>query len=91
MPYDLLDAIERAAIRDKRSPMEVFQSMQVEFRPVPGGAIAGLGRAVLPTLVPQPMEARTLCPIVPRGRREPRPQNLVPLPDSFRRIRARAC
>ncbi len=31
MPYDLLDAIERAAIRDKRSPMEVFQLMQVEF------------------------------------------------------------
>ncbi len=32
MPYDLLDAIERAAIRDKRSPMEVFQLMQAEFR-----------------------------------------------------------
>ncbi|MCC7083454.1 MAG: NAD(+) synthase [Pirellulales bacterium] len=32
MPYDLLDAIERAAIRDKRSPAEIFQLMQVEFR-----------------------------------------------------------
>ncbi len=32
MPYDLLDAIERAAIRDKRSPAEVFKLMQVEFR-----------------------------------------------------------
>ena len=32
MPYDLLDAIERAAIRDKRSPMEVFQLMQADFR-----------------------------------------------------------
>jgi NAD+ synthase (glutamine-hydrolysing) len=31
MPYDLLDAIERAAIRDKRSPMEVFRLMRVEF------------------------------------------------------------
>ena len=32
MPYDLLDAIERAAIRDKRTPLEVFLLMQVEFR-----------------------------------------------------------
>ncbi|HMJ16455.1 MAG TPA: NAD(+) synthase [Polyangiaceae bacterium] len=31
MPYDLLDAIERAAIRDKRSPFEVFRLMRVEF------------------------------------------------------------
>jgi NAD+ synthase (glutamine-hydrolysing) len=31
MPYDLLDAIERAAIRDKHSPMEVFKLMQSQF------------------------------------------------------------
>lgn len=31
MPYLVLDAIERAAIRDKRSPQEVFEFMQVEF------------------------------------------------------------
>jgi NAD+ synthase (glutamine-hydrolysing) len=31
MPYDLLDAIERAAIRDKRSPLEVFELMRVSF------------------------------------------------------------
>jgi NAD+ synthase (glutamine-hydrolysing) len=31
MPYDLLDAIERAAIRDKRGPLDVFTLMQVEF------------------------------------------------------------
>ncbi|HEY2881966.1 MAG TPA: NAD(+) synthase [Pirellulales bacterium] len=31
MPYELLDAIERAAIRDKRSPMEVYQLMRAEF------------------------------------------------------------
>ncbi|HEY6555778.1 MAG TPA: NAD(+) synthase [Polyangiaceae bacterium] len=31
MPYDLLDAIERAAIRDKRSPLEVYRLMRVEF------------------------------------------------------------
>ncbi len=34
MPYDLLDAIERAAIRDKHSPMEVFKLMQSQFPPI---------------------------------------------------------
>lgn len=32
MPYDLLDAIERAAIRDKRGPFEVFELMSVLFK-----------------------------------------------------------
>jgi NAD+ synthase (glutamine-hydrolysing) len=31
MPYELLDAIERAAIRDKLTPLEVFQQMQPRF------------------------------------------------------------
>ncbi len=31
MPYDLLDAIESASIRDKRSPVEVFQALQPQF------------------------------------------------------------
>jgi NAD+ synthase (glutamine-hydrolysing) len=31
MPYDLLDAIERAAIRDKRSPKEIFALLSPEF------------------------------------------------------------
>ena len=31
MPYTLLDAIERAAIRDKRSPRETYLLMRVEF------------------------------------------------------------
>jgi NAD+ synthase (glutamine-hydrolysing) len=31
MPYTLLDAIERAAIRDKRSPLETYLLMRVEF------------------------------------------------------------
>ncbi|HZZ27269.1 MAG TPA: NAD(+) synthase [Pirellulales bacterium] len=31
MPYDVLDAIERAAIRDKHSPMEVFKLMRTQF------------------------------------------------------------
>jgi NAD+ synthase (glutamine-hydrolysing) len=31
MPYPLLDAIERAAIRDKQSPIEAFQQMRLRF------------------------------------------------------------
>ncbi len=31
MPYELLDAIERAAIRDKHSPLEAYQLMRAEF------------------------------------------------------------
>ncbi len=31
MPYDLLDAIERAAIRDKKGPKDVLSLMQMEF------------------------------------------------------------
>jgi NAD+ synthase (glutamine-hydrolysing) len=31
MPYDVLDAIERAAIRDKHMPLDVFHLMEVEF------------------------------------------------------------
>jgi NAD+ synthase (glutamine-hydrolysing) len=31
MPYELLDAIEGSAIRDRRTPVEVFQEMHVRF------------------------------------------------------------
>jgi NAD+ synthase (glutamine-hydrolysing) len=31
MPYDVLDAIERAAIRDKRTPLEVFHLLRPQF------------------------------------------------------------
>jgi NAD+ synthase (glutamine-hydrolysing) len=31
MPYDILDAIERAAIRDKNSPVEVFELLRGQF------------------------------------------------------------
>ena len=31
MPYPLLDAIERAAIRDKQMPLEVYQLMRLQF------------------------------------------------------------
>jgi len=31
MPYDVLDAIERVAIRDKQGPLEVFELMKTQF------------------------------------------------------------
>jgi NAD+ synthase (glutamine-hydrolysing) len=31
MPYEVLDAIERSAIRDKNSPVEVFELMRAQF------------------------------------------------------------
>ncbi len=31
MPYDVLDAVERCAIRDKLSPPEVFDSLRAQF------------------------------------------------------------
>ena len=31
MPYEILDAIEKAAIRDKQSPLQIFELIQKEF------------------------------------------------------------
>jgi len=35
MPYDVLDAIERAGIRDKQSPRDIWQRVQTEFPQYP--------------------------------------------------------
>ncbi len=40
MPYDLLDAIERAAIRDKMMPLEVFRALRGEFGAIEAGRLA---------------------------------------------------
>jgi NAD+ synthase (glutamine-hydrolysing) len=40
MPYELLDAIERAAIRDKQTPLEVFARMRVEFAQYDAASLA---------------------------------------------------
>lgn len=40
MPYDLLDAVEKSAIRDKRSPLEVYEEMKLRF-PLYGPAKLG--------------------------------------------------
>ena len=87
MPYRVLDAIERAAIRDKQSPREVFRLVRPQFPQYSPCPVAALGRAFLPPLVPQPVEAGALRPVVPPGRREPRSQDLVPFPDPLRRVR----
>jgi NAD+ synthase (glutamine-hydrolysing) len=31
MPYDILDAVERAAIRDRKGPVEVFDTLRAQF------------------------------------------------------------
>ncbi|HWD17662.1 MAG TPA: NAD(+) synthase [Verrucomicrobiae bacterium] len=41
MPYDVLDVIERTAIRDRRSPVEVFEIVRLQF-PERGAANLGL-------------------------------------------------
>jgi NAD+ synthase (glutamine-hydrolysing) len=41
MPYDLLDAIEGAAIGDKRTPLEVFVDMQARFPSLPVADLHG--------------------------------------------------
>lgn len=41
MPYELLDAIERAAVRDKLMPLDVFQQMRAAF---PQYGVSELGR-----------------------------------------------
>ena len=40
MPYELLDAVERAAIRDKQSPVEILQVMEVNFPAYARGQLA---------------------------------------------------
>jgi NAD+ synthase (glutamine-hydrolysing) len=40
MPYDVLDFIERAAIRDKRSPVEVLELLRVRFAGVSTAPLA---------------------------------------------------
>jgi NAD+ synthase (glutamine-hydrolysing) len=41
MPYEILDAIERAAIRDKRSPTESIRSIRNSFPQFPLETLAG--------------------------------------------------
>jgi NAD+ synthase (glutamine-hydrolysing) len=40
MPYDVLDAAERCAIRDKQTPLETWQRLQVDFPAHSAGQLA---------------------------------------------------
>jgi NAD+ synthase (glutamine-hydrolysing) len=40
MPYDVLDRVERAAIRDKQTPLEAWQRLRVEFPDHDAGQLA---------------------------------------------------
>jgi NAD+ synthase (glutamine-hydrolysing) len=40
MPYDVLDAIERLAVRDKRTPLEIFEHLQIGFEKTPPQQLA---------------------------------------------------
>lgn len=88
MPYPVLDAIERAAVRDKQSPVEVFRLMRSIPR-VRRGRSAHLDCPFLPIVVPESMEAGAICSILSRGRRRPGSAELVPLPHPVRRLRKR--
>ena len=41
MPYIILDVIERYAIRDKQTPIEIFRRMQGEYRDQTDEQLAG--------------------------------------------------
>ena len=58
----VLDAIERAAIRDKRRRPEVFRTRSATVFAVSHGPVAALGRAVFPSLVPQSVESGRYAP-----------------------------
>ena len=73
MPYDLLDAIEQAAIGDKLIPIECLQTNGHSFPQYDQAPAGHLGRSILPAVVPQPMETRTIRPVLPCRR-----QNLDP-------------
>jgi NAD+ synthase (glutamine-hydrolysing) len=62
MPYDLLDAIEGAAIRDKQD-LPPHAGRLPALRAAPARR---LGRALLSAVVPQPVEARAVRPLLPR-------------------------
>ena len=60
MPYDFLEAVEDSAIRDKHTPVEVLQELLPRYPAARAAAARDVDRAVLPAVVPQPVEARAL-------------------------------
>ena len=80
MPYPVLDTMERAAIRDKKGPKDVLKVVQLAYPEFSQRKAQGMDHQVLQTLVPQPMETRTLRRLLPCRRPKSRSQNLVSFP-----------
>ncbi len=68
MPYEVLDYIERLAIRDKMMPIQCFRASTYSLRKYFHRSAGAMDSQLLPTLVSQSMEARTVRAQFPLGR-----------------------
>ncbi len=90
MPYDVLEAVEDSAIRDKHTPVEVLTELLPRYPQHTPIAARDVDRAVLPPVVSQPVEARAAGALVPPRRPQRGSAVVVPLPHPVGRLRARA-
>ncbi len=86
MPYRVLDAIERAAIRDKQSPREVFRLVHPQFPHYSTAHLQLWIERFFRLWCRNQWKRERYAPSFPLGRRKPRSQDLVPLPDPLRRL-----
>jgi nicotinamidase-related amidase len=90
MPYPLLDAIERAAIRDNLTPRECLDVMGAASPSTTAEQLVVWVKRFFRLWCRNQWKRERYAPVVPPRRREPRPQDLVPLPDPVGRLRPRA-
>ncbi len=90
MPYELLDAIERAAIRDKQSPLEVYNLMRAEFPQYDARQLLVWVERFFRLWCRNQWKRERYAPSLSPRRRKPRSQDLVPVPDPIGRVRAGA-
>ena len=57
MPYDVLDRIERFAIRDKQMPVVIWEQLVCEFPQHDAANIRSLDRTFFSIVVEEPVEA----------------------------------
>ena len=86
MPYEVLDAIERAAIRDKQSPVEILLHARSISRSTRDAQLALWVERFFRLWCRNQWKRERYAELSPR-RRKPRPENVVPVPDSLRRLR----
>ncbi|MEI9866349.1 MAG: NAD(+) synthase [Limisphaerales bacterium] len=82
MPYDVLDAIERAAIRDKNSPVEVFELMRGQFPNLTAQQLGIWVERFFKLWCRNQWKRERYAPIVSSGRRKSRSKDVVPVSDS---------